>query len=134
MLAGLATGLRPVASRSAMLASLRDGGVPVWLPSRMLRGRADLPEHWQVTSDSLAAWLAADLDAACLVLVKSVAVTAPCSAGELARRQVVDAAFPAFLRRCRCECRIAAAAEHAAFSAAASAGTLPGTAVLRDGA
>ncbi|SDK31155.1 Uncharacterized kinase [Methylophilus rhizosphaerae] len=48
----------------------------VWLPSEMtlnpvLWGETTLPESWETTSDSLAAWLASQLEASQLLLVKS---------------------------------------------------------------
>jgi 5-(aminomethyl)-3-furanmethanol phosphate kinase len=48
----------------------------VWLPSEMalnpaLANELALPETWEVTSDSLAAWLAWQLEASHLLLVKS---------------------------------------------------------------
>lgn len=48
----------------------------VWLPSEMLLnpelwGDTALPENWETTSDSLAAWLACQLEANHLILVKS---------------------------------------------------------------
>ena len=45
----------------------------IWLPSKMVCADESIPANWQVTSDSLAAWLAAKLNAEHLVLVKSVA-------------------------------------------------------------
>ena len=43
----------------------------VWLPSHMVLADDSIPQSWDVTSDSLAAWLAKKLDAKQLVLVKS---------------------------------------------------------------
>lgn len=43
----------------------------VWLPSKMVLVDERIPKSWQVTSDSLAAWLASKLEAEQLVLVKS---------------------------------------------------------------
>lgn len=43
----------------------------VWLPSQMVLADENIPQSWDVTSDSLAAWLADKLDAHQLVLVKS---------------------------------------------------------------
>jgi len=42
----------------------------VWLPSNMVCADEAIPTNWQVTSDSLAAWLAAKLNAEHLILVK----------------------------------------------------------------
>lgn len=43
----------------------------VWLPSEMVLADDSIPHNWDVTSDSIAAWLAQKLDAQELVLVKS---------------------------------------------------------------
>src|SRR5260370_32998581 len=48
---------------------LADGQVPVWLPTPMALGAAEIPPSWDVTSDSLAAWLAGKSGAARLVRV-----------------------------------------------------------------
>jgi 5-(aminomethyl)-3-furanmethanol phosphate kinase len=69
------------------------GGVPVWSPWPMLRAHPELPCSWDVTSDSLAAWLAATLDARLLVLIKHRAPAAT------ADPDLLDAAFPSFVRR-----------------------------------
>ena len=46
--------------------------VPILAPSRWLRAADELPHRWEVTSDSLAAYLAMLLGAEDLVLVKAV--------------------------------------------------------------
>lgn len=43
----------------------------VWLPSKMVLADDKIPQNWQVTSDSLSAWLAVKLGAKQLILVKS---------------------------------------------------------------
>jgi 5-(aminomethyl)-3-furanmethanol phosphate kinase len=43
----------------------------VWLPSSMVLADDTIPQSWDVTSDSLAAWLAQKLDAKHLILLKS---------------------------------------------------------------
>jgi 5-(aminomethyl)-3-furanmethanol phosphate kinase len=86
------------ASRSAILRALKDGKVPVWSPGPMARAAA-LPETWDLTSDSLAAWLAGALGAGRLLLLKhgrfeGVAI----DAHDLAARGVVDPLFPRYLK------------------------------------
>jgi 5-(aminomethyl)-3-furanmethanol phosphate kinase len=43
----------------------------VWLPSQMVLADDTIPQNWDVTSDSIAAWLATKLNAKHLVLLKS---------------------------------------------------------------
>lgn len=43
----------------------------VWLPSSMVIAEERMPTNWQMTSDSIAAWLANRLNAEHLILVKS---------------------------------------------------------------
>src|SRR5277367_1505629 len=68
-LTNLNPALRLTASHSAILRVLKEGKVPVWSPEPMARAAA-LPETWDLTSDSLAAWLAGVLGADHLLLVK----------------------------------------------------------------
>ncbi|KAB1072019.1 amino acid kinase family protein [Methylobacterium planeticum] len=76
------------------------GRVPVWDPVALRAGHSAIAETWDVTSDSLALWLATEVGAARCILVKSVpsAHLSPRSAdwSALAARGIVDAAFPAF--------------------------------------
>lgn len=64
---------RLVEDRAGMLAAQREGKVPILAPSRWLRATDELPHSWDVTSDSLAAYLATLLGADQLVLIKPVA-------------------------------------------------------------
>jgi dihydroneopterin aldolase len=87
----------PAESHTAIGRVLAAKQVPVWLPTRMVL-TADIPASWEVTSDSLAAWLAGKLGARRLLLVKHVESGAPAvRLQELVARGVVDPAFPRFL-------------------------------------
>ena len=55
--------------------ALNAGTIPVLAPSRWLRDADPLPHTWDVTSDSIAAWIAAAVGATELVLVKPPGVT-----------------------------------------------------------
>lgn len=131
MLAGLCPRLRPASSRTEIQRVRRGGLVPVWMPTRMALGRPEIPESWDVTSDSLAAWLAGALRARCLILIKSVR-TPPdgVTAAELARRGIVDPLFPDFLARCGALCRCIGAGGQAALAHALRSGTAPGAHVM----
>jgi 5-(aminomethyl)-3-furanmethanol phosphate kinase len=127
MLAALAPGLTTAASEDVMHDVLRDGGVPVWLPVAMTIDNPDIPESWDITSDSLAAWLARRLDADILLLVKCCAVPdSSATPFDLQRRGIVDAAFPEFMRGARFPVLALHKDQHTAFQAmlAASRGTV----------
>jgi aspartokinase-like uncharacterized kinase len=59
----------------------------------------EIAASWEVTSDSLAAWLAHKIGARLLLLVKSAPAERPLDAPALARQGLVDAAFPSYVAR-----------------------------------
>lgn len=91
-------GLQPAATLKSIAACLRSGGAAIWLPTATALGQSDIAENWDVTSDSLALWLAHRLRARGLLLVKAARLpNGPRSAAELAHRGIIDAAFPRML-------------------------------------
>jgi aspartokinase-like uncharacterized kinase len=114
------------ASATSIARALRKGSVPVWAPATMVLRAKDIPASWDVTSDSLAAWLAGRIGATRLLLVKHGAPEQPVSAADLAARGVVDPAFPRFLAASGVPGFIAAPEAHAAAAAAIRAGGAPG--------
>jgi aspartokinase-like uncharacterized kinase len=110
--ASLGQSLTVAGSYPRIRRALEDGKIPVWAPSRMVqkarrladssssRERVDIHPSWDVTSDSLAVWLAHKVRARRLFLIKQVPVEARRSADQsitaehLARTGVVDKAFP----------------------------------------
>ena len=90
--------LRLASSRSAILHALKERKVPVWSPEQMACAAA-LPETWDLTSDSLSAWLAGALGAGRLLLIKHGQFdTGTLDAHDLATRGVVDPLFPRYLK------------------------------------
>ena len=71
-LASLDRRLSPADSAEAIRRDLDAGRVPVWMPARMTRLANDIAPSWDLTSDSLAAWLAGTIGARRLFLVKHV--------------------------------------------------------------
>lgn len=94
-------------STAAIRESLENGQVPVWMPYEMVVADPSIPENWDVTSDSLAAWLAGKLNASTLVLVKSFAIGVPQPGIEdMVRRRWVDSCFPQFTSSARFQIRV----------------------------
>ena len=105
--------LRLAATRAAISRAFREGKVPVWSPEPMAQ-LAHLPESWDLTSDSLAAWLACALGAGELVLVKHGRFEADVvDVDDLVKRGVVDPLFPRFLSESGVRASLAAPDESA---------------------
>ena len=88
-------------SLSASLGEIEDaqtsGRIALWRPSGMVAAADDITPSWEVTSDSLAAWLAKKTGAGALLLIKSVDVPCGASMNEIVRKDVVDPALPDYL-------------------------------------
>ncbi|HYD34389.1 MAG TPA: uridylate kinase, partial [Methylophilaceae bacterium] len=97
LMAGLNRGLATAASELEIAERGWQHRGIVWLPSRMVCADEDIPASWDVTSDSLAAWLAHTLGADNLILVKSVRPQASrISFASLTEDGIVDACFERF--------------------------------------
>ena len=89
--------LVPVSGIAEIHEALRNGRIALWMPYEMVVADPTIPESWDVTSDSLAAWLAKQMNASALLLVKSVKIDGPQPGIEdLMRRGWVDPAFATF--------------------------------------
>jgi 5-(aminomethyl)-3-furanmethanol phosphate kinase len=73
--------------------------VVIWSPTVHELDDAGIPSTWEMTSDSLSAWLAKTLDAEELILVKSVTIDTGFDVPELVQQQVVDASFNEYTQR-----------------------------------
>ena len=71
LLAGMNYGLVTASSELEIAERGWQHRAMVWLPSQMILADQSIPQNWQVTSDSLSAWLANKLAAEQLILVKS---------------------------------------------------------------
>jgi 5-(aminomethyl)-3-furanmethanol phosphate kinase len=132
MLCGLHPALRPAKSRAEIARLRRQGLVPVWLPSAMALGQPEIEESWDVTSDSLAAWLAGTLGLRHLMLVKSAPPPEPATAERLAASGYIDPMLPALLRRYDIAARCVSDGDAAAFGAALSDRRAVGTLILQE--
>ena len=75
-----------------------DAGVTIWSPQITELDRAGIPASWQVTSDSLSAWLAGVIAADELLLLKSTPIQPDLELDVLQQQGVVDQAFHNFLK------------------------------------
>lgn len=98
MLQGLCPELILAANDRELERAVHSGRVALWMPLELLRREADELTTWDVTSDSLALWLANRLNAERVILVKScpIPLTTPTSGqwDTLAAEGVVDRRFP----------------------------------------
>jgi aspartokinase-like uncharacterized kinase len=130
MLAGIRPEFKCTPTLAEIRQALSDRHVPVWLPSQLAGCAQDVPASWDLTSDSLAAWLANALAAECLILLKSVQPTeSVVSAAALADCGLVDPLFPAFTSHARYEIRLMGKDQHPLMRVALLTGELRGTEV-----
>ncbi len=96
-------GLKPGFGLLRSIEKLADlSGVAIWSPQPEELDSAGVPASWDITSDSLAAWLAARLGADELILVKSAQISAGASLLDLQEQGTVDAAFSGFAAGVSC--------------------------------
>lgn len=65
----------------------------IWSPDIIELDNAGIEASWDITSDSLAAWLAKTLSATELILIKSAAIDANLNLHQLTEQHIVDKAF-----------------------------------------
>ncbi len=71
-LCDLASRAAPASSLNQVMEVIRRGRLPIFLPSRSLARRDPFAHSWDVTSDSIAAYIAGRVGADALLLLKSV--------------------------------------------------------------
>ncbi|MEQ1951117.1 dihydroneopterin aldolase [Mesorhizobium sp. CN2-181] len=109
--------------------TLAAGRIPVWLPSELALSVPEIPQSWDVTSDSLAAWLASRLGAETLLLIKQTDDFSDSdNVASLSARDMVDAAIPSMLPQ-NVALRLAGPRDATTAAADFGSGKLPGTLV-----
>lgn len=98
VLCGMEPRLSPVTEIGEVCSAGRNSTVPVWLPGNHLAGQPGTPASWQVTSDSLALWLAGKVNAEALILVKPVPNNTN-DAQALAATGYLDKYFPEMMKK-----------------------------------
>lgn len=98
MMQGLCRRLVVAAREVQIRHALHEGRTAVWAPFDLLRQQADMLTSWDVTSDSLAAWLANRLNAERLLIVKSCEIDPARSVAQHVEQGVLDRRFAHFSR------------------------------------
>jgi 5-(aminomethyl)-3-furanmethanol phosphate kinase len=133
MLCALNPRFVPAENAEAILRANRAGDVPVWMPLVIAAAATDITETWDITSDSLAAWLAAKLEAQALFLVKSLKPAfTPVTVGKLAQAGMVDAALPEMAASGAYEIRWLGPGDERAFARSLQTGEACGIAIARN--
>ncbi len=89
----------PAATKEEIGMAGVNGLVPVWLPSTLAGADPAIPKSWDMTSDSLAAWLAGEIGAKDVALVKSCAVDPAATLEDLTAAGIVDPLFRVYVER-----------------------------------
>jgi aspartokinase-like uncharacterized kinase len=98
----------------------------LWMPSHMVLADDAIPMNWDVTSDSLAAWLAGKLGADRLVLIKHQhADMQSTPLAKLVETGVLDPAFPEFSATLTCPIRVMGKTDTPSFAAELASGPVP---------
>jgi len=98
LMRGVCRNLVVAATEGQIRRALHGGRAAVWAPFGMLQQEANVLTNWDVSSDSLAAWLANRLNAERLLLVKSCAIEPGRSMAHYTAQGVLDRHFVDFTR------------------------------------
>ena len=125
--------LVPARSLEEIEQAVEAGNIPVWLPSELAIFVPDIRACWDITSDSLAAWLAGKLDANALLLIKQTSSFSDHDGiDSLTAKGIVDAGFGGMLPP-DVDFHLAGPEDAATAGAILSSGRLPGTRIARSG-
>lgn len=89
--------LQPTNTFNGIKRTIQEQKIPLWLPSKMINQANDIPCNWQITSDSLALWLAKRIHAKHTILIKSLEKQ-DMNARQLAQEGIIDQAFPKIMQ------------------------------------
>lgn len=103
-------GLKPDLAIASTVAAIQEHTTEkktvIWSPDIIELDNAGISASWDITSDSLAAWLATKVLATELILVKSTAIDASLSLLQLTEQNIIDKGFCDFVARAAFEIRI----------------------------
>jgi aspartokinase-like uncharacterized kinase len=93
----LCQNLQPKLVLVSKISEFKNHPLSIWSPNLAELNEAKIPASWEITSDSLAAWLAKKLKVHELIIVKSCEVDSTLSVTELTERFIVDSEFAGFV-------------------------------------
>ena len=96
---GLCAGLVIVNNVEMIRSSMQQQNVVIWSPLSSELDAAGIPANWDITSDTLAAWLAVQLAIDHLILVKSADFSADSTIQHLSNLGIIDKAFVDFVHK-----------------------------------
>ncbi len=99
---GIEPRLSLVNDLAALKKTLEIRQTAIWLPSAMVLSAEEIPASWDITSDSLAAWLALNLSADNLVIVKSCDIPPELTIAQLIEQDIVDRGFSVMSKGSAC--------------------------------
>lgn len=100
----LCQNLQPEFALVSKTSEFKNHPLAIWLPA--LEELTEIKPSWNVTSDSLAAWLAKKLDANELVIVKSCEIDSALSVAELTEQFIVDSEFSNFVAKAKFDLKV----------------------------
>ncbi len=113
----LAPELPIVSQQDDLQQAMQQGQTVIWQPYQMLKQDCQLPATWQVTSDSLAAWLALqfltqawaqDLILQELILIKATSMPAASSIQQMQQSGLLDGYFHHLLQQIQQQTKVSA--------------------------
>lgn len=103
---GINQNLHIVSTVQEIKSSLASKKVIIWSPDIQQLDREGIPASWDITSDSLAVWLAKEITATELFLVKSASVSPELSIQQMAGKGIVDKGFCEFMKSAKVTVRV----------------------------
>ncbi len=93
-----------VGDRDQLEAAINNGQTPIlnaanWIDRLEADAKIDLPHTWDITSDSIALWLAAEMGIERLILLKSVDYPDQTSLQKASREGLIDVGFPVLFKQ-----------------------------------
>jgi 5-(aminomethyl)-3-furanmethanol phosphate kinase len=106
LIKGLKSNFSIAYSVTDILKQVAQQKIVIWSPDIIELDNAAIKASWDITSDSLAAWLAGSLSARELVLVKSAMIDNRLNLQQLTELGIIDQGFCDFVRQARFEITI----------------------------